>query len=240
MGDSNIRNTGPRPTLSVLMPVYNERATVRRIVEQVRSIEIPKEIIIVDDGSTDGTTDVLREIEKAHPDVTLVVCEKNRGKGAAVREAIRRAAGEICIIQDADLEYDPTDYAHLLEPIQYGETNVVYGSRILRRDNDYPLDHFLAGSLFFTTLTNVLFSGHLTDMPTCYKVFKTELLQSIPLRGEGFEFDLEVTTQVLKRGETILERPIIYRKRTIREGKKINWRDGVKWTFAILKYRFLD
>lgn len=229
-----------RPTLSVLIPVFNERATVEELIRRVRRVPIDKELIIVDDGSTDGTREILERIERDDPSITLIQLPNNQGKGAAVRRAIERATGRITIIQDADLEYYPDDYLALIEPIAQRRSKVVYGSRPRHPDNEYPLDVFRVGSFVLTMLTNVLYLCWLTDEPTCYKVFDTDLLKSIPLKCRGFEFCPEITAKVRKRGEKIVEVPIRYDKRSVEEGKKINWKDGVYGIWTLLKHRLVD
>jgi glycosyltransferase involved in cell wall biosynthesis len=226
------------PLLSVLVPVYNEAATVEEMLRRVRAVPIAKEIVVVDDGSTDGTREILERVAAGAPEVVVVHQDRNRGKGAALRRAIGMARGRICIVQDADLEYDPRDYAALVQPILDGRTRVVYGSRVLHRENHYPFDRFYLGSWVLTRLANLLYRAGLTDEPTCYKVFDRELLQSIPLRCEGFEFCPEVTARVRRRGERIVEVPIRYRKRSVAEGKKIRWKDGVVGIWTLLRHRF--
>ena len=226
--------------LSVLMPVYNERATIAEILRRVRAVPLDLEIVAVDDGSTDGTREILTELAAGDPTLKLVLHEKNAGKGAAMRTAIAHASGTICIVQDADLEYDPQDYPALIQPILEGQTKVVYGSRPLCRENHYPFDLFRMGSLVLTLAANVLFLCRLTDEPTCYKVFETGLLKSLPLRCQGFEFCPEVTAKVRKRGERILEVPIRYHKRAVSEGKKIRAKDALIGLWTLIKYRFVD
>jgi glycosyltransferase involved in cell wall biosynthesis len=226
------------PVLSVLMAVYNERDTVAEILRRVSAVPIAMEIIIVDDGSTDGTREVLTALAEDNPKIRLILAESNAGKGAALRRAIPLARGRISIIQDADLEYNPNDYPALIEPILSGETRVVYGSRVLHPERNYPLDRFRIGSFALTMTANVLYFARLTDEPTCYKVFETDLLQSIPLTCMGFEFCPEVTAKVLRRGERIVEVPIRYDKRSVEAGKKVNWKDGVIGLWTLLKYRF--
>ena len=175
-----------------------------------------------------------------HDDLIVVTHPENHGKGTAIRTAIARASGELCIVQDADLEYYPEDYPVLVEPIRAGRAEVVYGSRPLHPDNEYPLDRFRVASFILTQLANLLYGCRLTDEPTCYKVFRTELLVSLPLRCTGFEFCPEVTAKVRKRGATIVEVPIRYAKRSVAEGKKIRWTDAFVGFWSLIKYRFID
>jgi glycosyltransferase involved in cell wall biosynthesis len=200
---------------------------------------VDKEVLVVDDGSGDGTREVLRELATRLP-IRAFFHERNRGKGAAIRTALAEAQGEIVIVQDADLEYDPEEYPRLIEPIVRGETNVVYGSRYLGHQNPLPLTHFKVAVLLLNGMANLLYGTRLTDEATCYKVFRTSLIRSLPLRCERFEFCPEVTARVAKRGERILEIPIRYRYRTKAEGKKIGWRDGFEAIWTMLRYRFTD
>jgi len=224
--------------LSVIVPVYNERETVREILERVRAVEVEKEIVVVDDGSTDGTRDILRE-EETRGDLRVVYHPQNRGKGAAIRTGLQHATGDVILIQDADLEYDPRDYPRLLQPILEGHAEVVYGSRFLGKRESMLFWHAL-GNRFLTLATNLLYGVTLSDMETCYKVFKAEVIKSIPLRARRFEFEPEVTAKVLKRGYHIHEVPISYSGRKHREGKKITWRDGFTALWTLIKYRFVD
>ena len=225
--------------MSVLVPVYNEHATLETLLHSVLAVPVDKEVLVVDDGSRDGTREVLRELATRLP-IRAFFHEKNRGKGAAIRTALAEARGEIVIIQDADLEYDPAEYPRLIEPIVRGETNVVYGSRYLGHQNPLPLTHFKIAVLLLNGMANLLYGTHLTDEATCYKVFRASLIRSLPLRCERFEFCPEVTARVAKRGERIVEIPIRYRYRTKAEGKKIGWRDGFEAIWTMLRYRFTD
>ncbi len=228
--------------LSVIIPVYNEEKTVREAVERVREVEIPgveKEIIIVDDGSRDRTPEILKELKKEYPDIQLVFKERNEGKGSAVREGIKRVTGDLVIVQDADLEYDPRDYPLLMKPILEGKADVVYGSRFLGPHRVLLFWH-MVGNICLNILTNLLYNTTLTDMETCYKMFRREVIQSIKLEGNGFDIEPEVTAKLLKRGYRIWEVPISYNGRGYEEGKKITWRDGVIALFTLLKYRFRD
>jgi dolichol-phosphate mannosyltransferase len=208
-------------------------------LRRVLAVPVDKEVVVVDDGSRDGTCDVLAALAKTLP-IRVVFHPENRGKGAAIRTALAEARGEIVIIQDADLEYDPGEYPKLIAPIVAGETNVVYGSRYLSKDNPLPLTHFKVAVLGLNWLANALYGTNLTDEATCYKVFRTSLLKAIPLRCERFEFCPEVTAKVAKRGERIVELPISYHFRTRGEGKKIGWKDGIEAFATLLRYRFTD
>lgn len=225
--------------LSVIIPVYNEKSTIREIIDRVKAVRIPKEIIVIDDGSTDGTRQMLEEIED--PEVKVVFHDKNYGKGYAVRTGIKSAIGDIIIIQDADLEYDPNDYAALIEPIISGEASVVYGSRWLRHklgNRPWPFNLFRFGRWFLTALTNLLYGTKLTDEPCCYKVFKAEVIKNIPLTCKRFEFCPEITAKVSRKGYKIYEVPVNYYPRSFKEGKKIRYSDGLEALVALLKYRF--
>jgi glycosyltransferase involved in cell wall biosynthesis len=226
--------------LSIVMPVYNERATIEQILEQVLAVDVgmDRELVVVDDASTDGTRELLVERVLLH--------EGNRGKGAAVRTGIEQATGDVVLIQDADLEYDPSDYRELLRPIVEGQTQVVYGSRflgrqykLLGRDRSASRLYYL-GNRFLSMLTNLLYRSSLTDMETCYKAIARTVLQGLDLRANKFDFEPEVTAKILKRGHRIIEVPIRYQPRTSQEGKKISWRDGARAVWALLKYRFVD
>lgn len=228
--------------ISVLMPVYNEAQTICTIVERVRAVALPKEIIIVDDGSTDGTRDILRkDIEGRYPDVRVFYHEKNRGKGAAIRTAIEHIAGDYVIIQDADLEYDPREYFALLAPILEGKADVVYGSRFLGggAHRVHLFWHRVANG-FLTTLSNMMTNLNLTDMEVCYKVFKAEVIKNIKLSSDRFDFEPEITAKIAKMRCRIYEVPISYAGRDYEEGKKIGWKDGVAALWTIFKYRFFD
>jgi len=228
--------------LSILIPAYNEEATICQLLEKVCATELPvgKEIIIIDDGSRDRTAEICKHFISAHPDVNIRyhLQEPNQGKGAALRQGIRMATGKWTVIQDADLEYDPDDYLPLLEWMQTHNGLVVYGSRFLNRTNKHSYFSFYLGGRLVSFVTNLLYRQHLTDEPTCYKFFDTQFLQSIPLRCQGFEFCPEVTAKICKKGIRIHEIPIRYYPRSIEEGKKINWKDGLQAIWTLLKYRF--
>ncbi len=241
--------------VSILVPVYNEQTTLREILHRVRSVNLvvdeahstyleapiilEREIVIVDDGSTDGSERILRE-EAAKGDIKVVFHGHNRGKGAAVRTGIRAATGDILLIQDADLEYDPRDYLSLLLPILEKRAEVVYGSRFLGGPRTAMLFWHMLANKLITLLTNVLYNAILSDVETCYKVFRADLIKAIPLRSNRFEIEPEITAKVLKRGHRIYEVPISYTGREYTEGKKIGLKDAFEAVWALLKYRFVD
>jgi glycosyltransferase involved in cell wall biosynthesis len=225
--------------LSVIIPVYNEAKTIRKVVERVKATPYEKEIIIVDDGSIDGTREELKQIQD--PAVSVVLHETNRGKGAAIKTGWEHAKGEILLIQDADLEYDPADYPHLLEPIQSGKADVVFGSRFLGGGSHRVLFFWHSlGNRFLTLMANMLNDLNMTDMETGYKVFTRDVQQSIRIRSNRFGFEPEFTAKVARKNFRIYEVPISYYGRGYKEGKKITWRDGVAAMFWIFRYRFFD
>ena len=227
--------------LSIVMPVFNERETLSEILGQVRAVELPgveKEILVVEDGSTDGSGEILAEEAQAG-DLLVFYHEQNRGKGAAVRTAIEHATGDVIVIQDADLEYDPRDYPKLIQPIMERRVTVVYGSRFLGPRKAMMFWHML-GNKLLTLTTNVLYNAILSDMETCYKCFRADVIKDIPLRSRRFDFEPEVTAKVLKRGHRIFEVPISYYGREYYEGKKIGWKDAPIAFWTLLKYRFVD
>lgn len=232
------------PRLSVLMPVYNEEDTVERIVATVLALPIDLELIVVDDGSTDRTQSRLHELDTANdPRLKIVFAGKNAGKGAAIRAALSHATGDVIVIQDADCEYDPLDFLPMLAQINAGAA-VVYGTRLsseaARLNDEGQRDKFYYARRLLPWLTNWLFGTKITDEATCYKMFRRDVLQTIPLRCERFDFCPEVTAKVIKRGYKIYELPIHYQARTEAQGKKIGWRDAVDAAWALLKFRFLD
>jgi glycosyltransferase involved in cell wall biosynthesis len=248
--------------LSILIPVFNEKQFIAKLIKRVQAVElngVEKEIIIIDDCSTDGTREFLQEMENAREgsdshvvkdsgsnitiDLTYLRCfyhERNMGKGAALRTGIWNATGDVVIIQDADLEYDPKDYPGLLEPIKDGRADVVYGSRFLGAPHRVLyFRHYLANK-FLTFLSNLLTNINLSDMETCYKVFKRDVFHDIEIEENRFGFEPEITAKVAKKGCRIYEVPISYSGRTYEEGKKITWKDGVKALWCILKYNFFN
>ena len=226
--------------LSILMPVYNERSTIEEILRRVQAVQLDgltKEIVVVDDGSVDGTREILRGLPPAE-DVHVYFHSQNQGKGAAVRTAISHATGDILLIQDADLEYDPQEYPKLLAPLLAGKADVVYGSRFAGGESKRVLYFWHSvGNKFLTTLSNMFTNINLTDMETCYKVFRGEVIRSIRIEEDRFGFEPEVTSKVARMGCRIYEVGIGYSGRTYAEGKKINWKDGVRAVWCILKYR---
>ena len=219
------------------MPVYNERDTLRQVVERVLAAPFDLELLCVDDGSNDGSRELLNELAQQHPHMRAFLQPKNQGKGAALRRGIQEATGDFVIIQDADLEYDPADYPVLLDPLLQGKADVVYGSRFLggRPHRVLYFWHF-AGNRALTLISNCLTNINLTDMETCYKAFRREVIQSIKLEEDRFGFEPEITVKVAKRRLRIYEVGISYWGRTYEEGKKIGWRDGVRALWCLLKY----
>jgi len=238
--------------LSVVMPVYNEIGTIAEIVRRVRAVqlvvpvgygpnngavvELEREVVIVDDGSTDGTQEVLHKLE-GEPDVVIVLHGHNRGKGAAVRTGIQHASGDVMVVQDADLEYDPRDYPALLKPIVESRSQVVYGSRFRGGPTKTMFFWHMVGNNFLTLVTNLLYNTILSDMETGYKVFTREVALQLDLRSPGWGFDPEITAQILKHGYRIYEVPISYTGREFKEGKKISWRDGLTVLWTLLECR---
>jgi glycosyltransferase involved in cell wall biosynthesis len=225
--------------LSVIIPCFNEKQTIEKILKAVKDVGLASEIIVVDDGSVDGTRDILKNLPP-DPMIRVIYHDHNQGKGAAVRTGFAAATGEVLIIQDADLEYDPREYPMLLKPIEEGLAKVVYGSRFLGGPRKTMFFWNMVANRGLTLITNVLYNTILSDMETCYKVFKAEVVRDLPLRSRRFEFEPEITAKVLKRGYRIYEVPISYNGREWNEGKKIRWTDGPIAAWTLLKYRFVD
>jgi len=226
------------PLLTVVMPVYNEAATVREIVERVLAVPVRVELIAVDDASSDGSRDLLEELSRKHG-FKLLRQEKNQGKGAAVRRGIAEAGGDVILVQDADLEYSPEEYPELLDLIVKGKADAVFGSRFIGRHRCFLFTHYLA-NLFLNLVTNVLYNTTMTDMETCFKAVRSDVLKSITLRSDRFGIEPEITAKLFKRGARVYEVPITYEGRDYSEGKKITWRDGFPALWTLVKYRFVD
>jgi glycosyltransferase involved in cell wall biosynthesis len=226
-------------TLSVIIPCYNEKSTIEEILKRVKAVGLADEIVVVDDGSQDGTRDILKGLED-DPQLHIIYHDHNQGKGAAVRTGFAAAASDVVLIQDADLEYDPRDYGILLKPIQEGIAEVVYGSRFRGGPTKTMFFWNMIANRALTLMTNILYNTILTDMETCYKVFRREVVQQIPLRARGFELEPEITAKVLKRGYRIYEVPISYNGREWDEGKKIKWHDAPKAAWTLLRFRFTE
>ena len=227
--------------LSIIMPVYNEEKTIKEVINKVKSAKvgnISKEIVVVDDFSKDNTRNILKNIKG----IRILCHNKNMGKGAAIRTGLKNSVGDIILVQDADLEYNPNEYNKLLKPIVEGKAKVVYGSRLnaIRKDlkNMYKLHYF--GNLFLTLATNVLYGVKITDMETGYKVFRRDVIKNMNLRADRFDFEPEITAKIIKRGYKIHEVPISFAGRKFEEGKKITWIDGIKAVYYLIKYRFTD
>ena len=228
------------PLLSVVIPCYNERATVAELLRRVREVPIDKEILVIDDQSTDGSRDVVAALAKEWPEIRQLLQPVNRGKGAAIRRGIEEARGEIVLIQDADLEYDPEEYPKLIQPIVDGHADAVFGSRFEGHPRRVMLFWHRVGNTFLTFLSNMTTNLDLTDMETCYKVFRREVIQSIRLKSDRFGIEPEITAKLARRGYRIYEVPISYYGRDYWEGKKINWKDGFSAIWTILRYGLFD
>lgn len=222
---------------SIIIPAYNEEATIKRILDNIRSVGLDKEIIVVDDGSTDNTSQILKQIND--PQLKVFYHQKNLGKGAAVRTALKHVSGDIIIIQDADLEYDPEEYPLMLRLIKDGSADAVYGSRFIGDHRVFLFWHYL-GNKFLTLLTNLLYNTILTDMETGFKAFRRQSIADIKIKCNRFDFEPEITAKILKKRLRLYEIPITYRGRGYSEGKKIHWYDGLWALWALVKFRFCD
>jgi glycosyltransferase involved in cell wall biosynthesis len=235
---SRLRGALTDPLLSVVMPAFNEKDTIEEIIRRVAAVPLRTQLIVVDDCSTDGTRDILGRLQQ-ELGFTLLLQPRNMGKGAALRRGFAAVSGDLVVIQDADLEYSPEEFPQLIELICQGRADVVYGSRFLGRHRVSLFTHY-AGNRLLTLITNVLYNTMLTDMETCYKVMRAEVLRSMTLESNGFGIEPELTAKIFKRGFRVYEVPITYDGRGYEEGKKIGWRDGVVALWVLLKYRFTE
>ncbi|HUO57880.1 MAG TPA: glycosyltransferase family 2 protein [bacterium] len=235
-----MKGKNKKPTLSIIVPVFNEEKTVLPLLEKVQKVKLmglAKQIVVVNDGSSDGTARLLGKVKSSN--VEIYHHEVNRGKGAAIRTAIPHTTGDFVVVQDADLEYDPNDYKTLLVPLLEGKTDVVYGSRFMGPHRAFLFLHYV-GNKFLSLMTNILYNTTITDMETCYKLFRGDIIRSLKLRSNRFEFEPEVTAKILKKGYKLFEMPISYHGRGFEEGKKITWRDGITALVTLIRYRFTD
>lgn len=221
--------------LSVIIPIFNEENTLLEIIDRVRNVDLKKEIVVVDDFSTDRSREILKNIS----DIRIVHHARNMGKGAAIRTGLGHIKGEVVVIQDGDLEYNPSDFPALLKPILAGEADVVYGSRFLGNVKGMRLQNFL-GNKALTLMTRMLYGAQITDMETCYKMMRVSVVSDLTLRANRFDFEPEITAKILKKGVKFREIPISYRGRSHEEGKKIGWKDGLQAIWSLVKYRFQD
>ncbi len=226
--------------LSIVIPVYNEKNTIEKILDLVLAVEgIDKEIIMVDDGSTDGSVDILKKIEKEHSDVKVVIKGENRGKGHTLKVGFKETTGDYVIIQDADMEYDPQDYKKLIRALHEEEVDVIYGSRFSGSYEKMTTLHYF-GNKLLTLVTNLFFGVMLTDMETCYKLIPGEFIRGVDIKSDRFDFEPEITAKILKAGLKIKEVPISYKGRAFSEGKKITWKDGFNAIYTLIKFRFFN
>ena len=229
--------------LSIIMPVYNEEKTLEKIVKRVQGVDlgkIKKEIIIINDASKDNSLNIIKKLSKKYKNIKFYSHKLNQGKGAAVRTGLKYFAGNILVIQDGDLEYNPEDFRKLIKPILEGKTKIVYGSRLLGEERGFNVFSHYIGNRILSLVTTLLYFRRITDMETCYKMMTKEVINSLKLKAKRFDFEPEITAKIIRKGYKIIEIPIIYNCRSFKEGKKITWKDGVKALYYLLKYRFLD
>jgi glycosyltransferase involved in cell wall biosynthesis len=238
-GNRSFKEKGMK--ISVIVPVYNEVKTIETILRRIAAIPVEKEIIVVDDGSTDGTREVLTRLQLSTNPILLrcFLHERNQGKGTAIRTALEHLAGDVVVIQDADLEYHPEDYPSALRLIQHGWADAVYGSRFLGPHRVFLFWHYI-GNKFLTFLANVIYNAILTDMESGFKMIRTEVFRSLGIHSSTFDFEVEITAKLFKRGYRVYEIPITYTGRTYEEGKKIVWKDGLRALWSLIKFRFVD
>ena len=222
------------------MPVYNEEKTLAKIVEKVEKVSINKELILVDDGSKDKTKEIMSKLSKKYDNIRFFYHEKNKGKGSAIRTGIKHITGDIIVIQDGDLEYNPEDFKRLIKPILDGKSKVVYGSRFLGKIKGFKIASHYLGNIFLSLTTMFLYLRRITDMETCYKMMTRDVINSINLKSKRFDIEPEITAKIIKKGYKIIELPIVYNSRSFKEGKKIKIRDGFIALYCLLKYRFFD
>lgn len=223
--------------LSIIMPIYNEKNTIKEIINKVKKVKLKKEIIVVDDCSKDGTRDILKKIKG----IKLILHKQNNGKGTAIRTGLKYVTGDVVVIQDGDLEVDPREFIKMMEFIENGK-DVIYGSRLLdKKFKDMPIyyRHYI-GNKLLNFITNLLYNSKITDMETCYKMIRIKIIKNLRLKAKRFDFEPEITSKILKKGYKIKEIPISYSPREFKEGKKINWKDGIKAMWYLIRYRFFD
>jgi glycosyltransferase involved in cell wall biosynthesis len=233
----------PRKKLLIIVPVYNERKTLREMIRRVQEVEIDgidKEILIVNDFSTDGSHEIIEELSNKHDNVRHVHHEENKGKGAALRTGFGEIKEDFVVIQDADLEYDPNDFKKLIRPLLDDKADVVYGSRMLGNVKGFEIASHYYGNLFLSFLTRVLYLKKVTDMETCYKMMRADVIKNIKLNSNKFDIEPEITSKILRGGHRLIELPINYTARSFDEGKKINWKDGIGAVYTLVKYRIFD
>ncbi len=229
--------------LCIIIPIYNEENTLRKLIEKVQEVNInsmEKELIVVNDASSDNSVKIIEEFIKKYKNISLYHHKNNRGKGAAIRTGLKHTNGDFVVIQDGDLEYNPEDFNRLLKPLLEGKTEVVYGSRMLGNISGFNISSHYYGNIFLTFITKILYGQGITDMETCYKMMTVRLAKSLKLKANKFDIEPEITSKIIKKGHKILEIPINYKARSFEEGKKIHWKDGISALLTLIKYRFFN